>query len=151
MTYVPYFEKLKDPRWQAKRLRIMDRDKFTCRSCGETAKPLHVHHSRYDKGRDPWDYSDCDLVTLCAGCHEAIGQTITNIGDALQVLFDHNKQHLEFVLAKLYTMLDQKLSINGEVAAAWSEINQRYDREGPRIGIPVIDDVRRFNTDVFNG
>lgn len=66
----PYFEKLRDPRWQKKRLEIMGRDKFSCRHCGDTEKTLNVHHCIYDKGKEPWDYEGSNLVTLCEACHK---------------------------------------------------------------------------------
>lgn len=66
-----YAEKLKDPRWQRKRLEILQRDDFTCRACGSRDNTLHVHHIRYFRGRNPWDYKEFYLVTLCEGCHEA--------------------------------------------------------------------------------
>jgi len=65
-----YAEKFKDPRWQKKRLKILKRDKFTCQSCYDGDSTLHVHHRYYIKGRDPWDYPDEALVTLCEECHE---------------------------------------------------------------------------------
>jgi 5-methylcytosine-specific restriction endonuclease McrA len=66
-----YAEKLKDPRWQKKRLEILQRDNFTCRACEDSSKMLHVHHVFYEKGNDPWDYQNNDLITLCEDCHEA--------------------------------------------------------------------------------
>jgi 5-methylcytosine-specific restriction endonuclease McrA len=66
-----YSEKLKDPRWQRKRLEIMQRDGFACRVCDDTTSTLHVHHIRYIKGREPWEYKDFYFVTLCADCHLA--------------------------------------------------------------------------------
>jgi hypothetical protein len=65
-----YSKKLRDPRWQKKRLEILGRDKFTCRMCADTTITLHVHHTYYASGRDPWDYPDRSLVTLCETCHE---------------------------------------------------------------------------------
>ncbi len=65
-----YSEKLKDPRWQRKRLEVLHRDDFSCQKCGETKETLHVHHRRYIQGHEPWEYSDRDLVTLCELCHE---------------------------------------------------------------------------------
>ena len=67
-----YSEKLKDPRWQKKRLEILDRDQFTCRDCGAINKTLHIHHCHY-YGCDPWDTKDSLLLTLCEECHEARG------------------------------------------------------------------------------
>lgn len=64
-----YSEKLLDPRWQRKRLEILGRDGFSCRSCGSTTKTLHVHHLFYKKGAEPWDYNSGDLVTACDECH----------------------------------------------------------------------------------
>lgn len=63
-----YSQKLKDPRWQKKRLEILNRDAFTCTTCGDKESALHVHHSSY-KG-DPWQAEDSELTTLCENCHE---------------------------------------------------------------------------------
>lgn len=65
-----YSEKLRDPRWQRKRLEIMERDRFKCRLCGDESSTLNVHHLKYRKGRDPWDYNENYLVTTCETCHE---------------------------------------------------------------------------------
>ncbi len=65
-----YAEKLKDPRWQRKRLTILARDEFTCRDCGSEDKTLHVHHCLYRNNLDPWDYRDEELRTLCEECHQ---------------------------------------------------------------------------------
>ncbi len=63
----------RDSRWQKKRLRIMERDKFSCRSCGteEEGITLNVHHIYYEKGKAPWEYDDELLVTWCDDCHKA--------------------------------------------------------------------------------
>lgn len=65
---IEYRKKLQDPRWQRKRLGILNRDEFTCQCCGATKKTLHVHHKRYSEG-DPWEIPDYCLVTLCEHCH----------------------------------------------------------------------------------
>lgn len=65
-----YSEKLKDPRWQRKRLEVMNRDDFTCQLCQTKEKTLHVHHEQY-KG-DPWDVDIDKLRTLCEDCHAAV-------------------------------------------------------------------------------
>lgn len=65
-----YAEKLKDPRWQKKRLEILQRDDFTCQVCFDNTNTLHVHHLSYEKGIEPWEYPGCSLITLCASCHE---------------------------------------------------------------------------------
>jgi cytochrome c553 len=63
-----YQEKLKDPRWQKKRLEILERDDFTCQSCCDTETTLNVHHKYYQKC-DPWEYNNEALLTLCEDCH----------------------------------------------------------------------------------
>jgi len=73
-----YGEKLRDPRWQRLRLEIMQRDEWTCQKCGAKDRTLHVHHTRYLKGRNPWDYPPELLLTLCEDCHDGVhghGQT----------------------------------------------------------------------------
>ncbi len=66
-----YAKKLLDPRWQKRRLEIMGRDEFTCQMCGDSESTLMVHHRYYIWGREPWDYSEEMLVTLCGECHES--------------------------------------------------------------------------------
>lgn len=86
-----YSEKLKDPRWQKKRLEILDRDRWNCRKCGDDKSTLHVHHRRYIPGRDPWDYPDTMLTTLCELCHsterEEWNEYSTSIIEQLQDKF----------------------------------------------------------------
>lgn len=63
-------EQIKDPRWQKRRLEIMQRDDFACQMCGDKESTLNVHHIRYVKGRKYWEYDDWELVTLCEDCHD---------------------------------------------------------------------------------
>ncbi len=65
-----YAEKLLDPRWQKKRLEVLERDKFTCQGCGDTRSTLHVHHFWYNKGADPWNHPMESLITYCERCHQ---------------------------------------------------------------------------------
>jgi hypothetical protein len=64
-----YLSKLKDPRWQKKRLEILDRDSFECKFCGDSTSTLHVHHLKYQG--EPWEIESQYLITLCESCHEA--------------------------------------------------------------------------------
>ena len=64
-----YSEKLKDPRWQKKRLEVLERDEWACTSCYDSESTLHVHHKYYEKGKEPWDYPMDSLLTLCDDCH----------------------------------------------------------------------------------
>jgi len=67
-----YNEALKDPRWQKKRLEILERDEWTCQSCSCKHKTLHVHHKYYtdETRKEPWDILSSALVTLCQDCHD---------------------------------------------------------------------------------
>ena len=64
-----YSEKLKDLRWQKKRLEILNRDGFRCQECLSDKITLHVHHRRYVPYIMPWEYPDSDLITVCENCH----------------------------------------------------------------------------------
>lgn len=65
-----YWEKLRDPRWQRRRLEIMQVTDFACYQCGTKDQTLNVHHKLYRKGASPWEYADHELVCLCEPCHE---------------------------------------------------------------------------------
>lgn len=65
-----YYEKLKDPRWQKKRLEILQEHDFTCDICYDYESTLHVHHKEYFKGKEPWEYDNNQLSVLCESCHE---------------------------------------------------------------------------------
>ncbi len=65
-----YSEQLLDPRWQRKRLEVLNAADFCCEDCGSDQKTLHVHHRQYRKGALAWEYSADELVSLCDQCHE---------------------------------------------------------------------------------
>ncbi len=69
-----YADLLHDPRWQRKRLQVLDRDGWKCTECGEHESELQVHHRYYAKDRKPWEYEGTALVTLCDPCHERAEQ-----------------------------------------------------------------------------
>jgi ribosomal protein L37AE/L43A len=90
-----YAEKLLDPKWQKKRLEILQRDNFTCQGCLDKESTLHVHHKTYIKGREPWDYDNYNFITLCETCHEIEGKII------------QQKKLLKERLEKIYPNLPQ--------------------------------------------
>lgn len=65
-----YAEKLKDPRWQKRRLEVFNREDWTCESCGSKDKTLCVHHDIYIAGLEPWEHDDVCLRCFCEDCHE---------------------------------------------------------------------------------
>jgi len=63
-----YSQKLKDPRWQKKRLKVLERDEITCQCCYDSESTLVVHHLKYSG--EPWEIEEKYLLTLCESCHE---------------------------------------------------------------------------------
>jgi hypothetical protein len=84
-----YSKKLRDPRWQKKRLEIFERDHFSCRVCGDTQSELHVHHTRYLKGREPWEHPDELMETRCSECHESAHKTAPGLRFYLAGKIEH--------------------------------------------------------------
>jgi len=82
-SQIEYRAKFKDPRWQKKRLKIMELDNFECQRCDESDRTLNVHHRYYEYGKSPWDYPDLALVTLCEECHEAETSDIKEASDLI--------------------------------------------------------------------
>ena len=84
-----YSQKLQDPRWQKKRLEIMQRDNFTCQACGDTESELHVHHKQYTTDLPQNELSE-NLITYCCVCHDVIHYTKNHIIDIDNDYFMHN-------------------------------------------------------------
>jgi hypothetical protein len=65
-----YQKKLDDPRWQKKRLEILERAEWKCELCGSDSEQLQIHHRYYVANRDPWNYPDWSLRCCCHSCHK---------------------------------------------------------------------------------
>lgn len=83
MNTKAYWELLKDPRWQRKRLEIMQRAGFACEECGDNISTLNVHHKIYRKGAMPWEYENAELQCLCEHCHEEQHGLRTRLNEAI--------------------------------------------------------------------
>lgn len=91
-----YSEKLRSPRWQRRRLEIMERAGFRCERCGAGDRTLNVHHGAYEKGLEPWEYPDELLWCLCEEqCHPIVQQQLLVLQRAFGSV--HPKD-LEFVM-----------------------------------------------------
>lgn len=86
-----YGEKLKDPRWQKKRLEIFERDKWMCWRCGDKQSTLHVHHLAYPPNREPWEVPNGFLLTLCEECHKNADYLTNQIGALLEAATEFNE------------------------------------------------------------
>lgn len=67
-----YAEKLRDPRWQKKRLEVFNHFKWKCEICHDSENELHAHHIAYKKNANPWSYNPWELACLCSNCHKLI-------------------------------------------------------------------------------
>ncbi len=112
-----YAEKLRDPRWQKKRLEIFERDNWTCQSCYAKDKTLNVHHRTYHPNHDPWEYENEDLVTLCEDCHEEERAVWDNAASSLieQLKRKFLSSHLTSLSVGIY---DIELQDNADVVAS---------------------------------
>lgn len=81
-----YVELLRDPRWQKRRLSVLEAAEFKCANCGSATETLHVHHINYTKGAKPWDYPDDKLRCLCESCHENVSLAIPVMRDVMSKL-----------------------------------------------------------------
>lgn len=72
MATSDYGRLLKNPKWQRKRLEILNRDDFTCKLCGDKETELHIHHIEYSFGANPWEYENDKLITYCKHCHAIV-------------------------------------------------------------------------------
>lgn len=75
-----------DPRWQKKRLEIMQRDEFMCQYCGDKDSTLHVHHRIYKQDRKLWEYSGNELITLCDACHTIEHQNFNKYSEFIDLI-----------------------------------------------------------------
>lgn len=89
MAQKTYSEKLKDPRWQKKRLKILERDNFSCVKCFDSDTELQVHHLKYTG--EPHEAPNEDLETVCKDCHNVI--SILKI-DIIKAFKNSNKTQL---------------------------------------------------------
>lgn len=65
-----YSYQLKSPKWQKKRLDILNLRGFKCEKCNCEENQLHVHHRFYLKNRKAWEYDNDVFQVLCYICHE---------------------------------------------------------------------------------
>lgn len=106
-----YSEKLKDPRWQKKRLKVMGAADFKCQMCGDAEETLHVHHVNYRKGAKPWEYELHELRCFCEVCHKEVEGNIESARN-LCSLIDHN--HLNTILRCVHLAYFDSVSIGSQ-------------------------------------
>jgi len=83
-----YSEKLKDPRWQRRRLEVLEAANWTCQDCLSTDRTLHVHHNFYRSRTEPWNYPDHALRVVCNECHETAEHQRREFKELTEALFE---------------------------------------------------------------
>ena len=126
-----YKEQYLDPRWQKKRLEVLDRDEWCCQRCYDNESTLHVHHRYYIKKTAIWDYPLEAFLTLCEECHEY--ETTTRKASEESLLFALRKKFLsaevDFIAIEIHNM---KLLHTSEIVAsvyAWAIETPEIQRE----------------------
>lgn len=83
MSKIDFKDQYKHPKWQKKRLEVLSGSGFSCDNCGISDKQLHVHHLRYKKGAEIWDYNNGELVSLCESCHKEAHEAKEEIAELI--------------------------------------------------------------------
>jgi len=99
--FMDYLEKLKDPRWQKKRLEIFNLYDFKCMACGTTEKELHIHHRKYKRGREPWEYKNNEFFVLCIDCHDELHRALTWFGVVFVLATPKQKEEIQLSCQKI--------------------------------------------------
>lgn len=109
-----YAEKLKDPRWQRKRLEIMQRDDFTCQCCQDAEKHLNVHHLYYS-GSNPWESKSDALVTVCQDCHTMLEEQKKDLYSLINRLLEQKRSYGDIIELILKGIVAEKTTENAIV------------------------------------
>ena len=119
-----YSEKLKDPRWQRKRLSIFERDEWKCRDCQSADGQLNVHHCGYV--RNPWDAPDEILMTLCNQCHSDRQE---------------KEDDARLALARLFSRLPNKTGADDSLLCL---VQSMVSASGKNDATPIMDDLENI-------
>lgn len=114
-----YADQLKHPRWQRKRLEVLNLADFKCESCSDGGTTLHVHHKRYVKGRLAWEYEATELVALCEPCHQLAHEESDQLATVVAVLPAAGACAMPEILSLLVGYVTARLPIG---SAAWDSI-----------------------------
>ena len=133
MSKQTYKEKLRSPKWQKKRLEILNRDKFTCIRCGDKETELHVNHLKYIG--EPHEAPNEYLETLCKHCHllyhKFNGKVVGNIkkhyviDSKLPVLVFNTDVNTKIVIINNNDIEEIiEFVLNSEILKSCSDLNQ---------------------------
>lgn len=116
MTYI---EQLRHPEWQKRRLHMLEAAGWACGRCEAKDKTLNVHHKRYVKGRQAWEYQDHELEVLCEPCHKADHAGVDLLQEVLLRLPHYERTRIAYLIAAsaLFGEMDEVLHMFDEDAS----------------------------------
>lgn len=131
MAKVPYLDKLKDPRWQRKRLELMQSAGFRCQSCGDTEDSLNIHHVYYEKDADPWSYPDNAYMVLCSRCHERWHMLKQTMDQSLCHVDVNHLFHLQSIVTQLSMMGPNTTLMFFDLVSGyhWEQFKKEHSKE----------------------
>lgn len=109
---IEFKDQYKHPKWQKKRLEILERDNYTCLDCGDTEKQLHVHHGYYERDKNLWDYENRTLWCLCEDCHKEWDKTKRKIHKMIAYMNLSDAKHIWEVIRSLAVIQFQNVKRN---------------------------------------
>ncbi len=131
MNKKTYSELLRDPRWQKKRLELMEAGGWSCRECGDHTATLNIHHGFYKRNTSPWEYPDDSMRVLCEPCHVKVQRLLESVHENIS-------KFRTIQLLSLGHLLDADCS-REHIARAFFILRQMLDHAGgvsnpPRTG-----------------
>lgn len=123
-----YSEQLKDPRWQKKRLEVLERAGWACEVCFESDKTMHVHHAFYQWGNAPWEYDSATLHAVCDECHDHAN----DLRRDLQLETARLHLAVQFELLRLLATINQSDVTLGDVLVLIDEWKVRVKEESDK-------------------
>ncbi len=140
ITKKGYSRKLANPKWQKKRLKILNRDKFTCKLCNDQDTELQVHHLKYTVD-EPHLEPEINLITYCDDCHRLV-ESIKKIRIAEQKFKIGSLVKFKSPIGATYFIQDTEDRINYVVD---TKLKTRFPSDGFRFML------KKFNKKSVNG
>lgn len=111
MANKTYAEKLRHPKWQKKRLQVLEKFNFKCLMCEDEETELHVHHKSYLPDTEPWEYPIDNFEVLCKNCHFIVEQEKTTDTEIIKIDRKLSLQGINFYYALAYCEVDDFYSV----------------------------------------
>jgi hypothetical protein len=126
-----FFADYQHPKWQKKRLQIMEQDGFRCRRCKREDANLHVHHISYASGKKPWEYPDSNFACLCHSCHHEIHHIISGVKDQQKRLVENwCTMSSDFDLQDLLNLFTMMVCLGEEGLRVFTQIARLLQSKG---------------------